>query len=396
LEVDLNLIIERNTMAPNLEVMGNRKTYQSIKADLCGRLGRGSSSNGRLPPIRKLAKDLGVGQSSLHQAVKELVTQGLLISKPKLGTFINASPEDFRLEQKKTQNMISNAPADHPLSQKWTHLLYYRSAMAERFYQEAAESFTTTLAGLGMKVTKDYLETEHSDQLLKWDQPNALVIINPTQTLKLACGQSQALIAINTTQHCNLQQRDRFDLITIDDIQGGIVAGEYLRKNGWTEVCFIGISSLSDKTRYDKTSQDRLEGLTRGLGSPIPPAWQIQCSNYDMVYGAIAVSEWLKLSPRPEAVFAVSDDIAFGFINGALSHGLQPGRDYQIIGLDGQQMGKELGAGTLTTVAAPIADMGKMAAKLLIDRFNNPQRRSQRILLGCDLIEGDTVTPKPR
>jgi LacI family transcriptional regulator len=93
-------------------------------------------------------------------------------------------------------------------------------------------------------------------------------------------------------------------------------------------------------------------------------------------------------------IFTVSDDIAFGFINGALSHNLRPGRDYQIIGMDGQQMGKELGIGTLTTVAAPIAEMGKMAAKLLVDRFSNPGRRSQRILLGCDLIDGNTVKRK--
>jgi DNA-binding LacI/PurR family transcriptional regulator len=390
-----NLELNEGTdMSSTLEILGHGKTYQTIKADLCGRLAQDGLVNGRLPPIRKLAKDLGVGQSSLHQAIKELVTQGLLISKPKLGTFINAKPEDFKIEQKKTQSIISSAPVDHPLSQKNIQILYYRCAMAERFYQEAAESLVSTLNGLGMRFTRDYLEPEHHDQLLKRTQPNALVVINPTQTLQLACSPSQCMIIISTSQHCNLQQQDRFDLISIDEIQGGIVAGEHFRKMGWNDVCFIGISDLANPSRYDKVSLDRLEGLTRGLGHPIKPEWQIRCRNYDMVFGAIAVGEWLKLSPRPPAVFAESDDLAFGFVNGALSHNLRPGRDYQIIGLDGQQMGKELGVGTLTTVAAPMAEMGKLAAKLLMDRLNNPQKRSQRILLGCDLIKGDTVLRK--
>ena len=378
-------------MPNELEIISHVKVYQNIKAELCERLSRNQIAGGRLPPIRKLAKELGVGQYSLHKAIKELVTQGLLCSKPKLGTFINANPQDFLLEKNKTQNRIEHNLLDQPLANKSIQILYYRVSRSERFFLEAVDAFKKTIKPFGPKVTEDYIEHAMDDQLLERTEPDAMVVINPTQALKLMCGPSQSLVVINTTQHCNMYQEDRVDLIAIDDVQGGILAGKYLKRQGWSDVCFIGVNDMREAPRYDKTSLDRLEGINRGLGRPIPPEWQIHCKNYEIVYGAMAANEWLKLSPRPSAIFAGSDDIAFGFINGTLGHNLRPNFDYQIIGLDGQQMGTDVGIGTLTTVGVPMSEMGKLAAKMLVERFNNPQKRPRRILLGCDLIEGNTV-----
>jgi DNA-binding LacI/PurR family transcriptional regulator/DNA-binding transcriptional regulator YhcF (GntR family) len=381
-------------MTSGLKISGHMKAYQNIKAELCGRLARSNTSSGRLPPIRELARDLGVGQSSLQQAIRELVGQGLLISKPRVGTMINADPDEFLQEKEKTISQVPSPQPVNSLAQKWIEILHYRWAMAEQFYGEAVKALTSALADMKVQVTQDYLEMEHHGQLLERTQPDALVVINPTSTLNLTCSPSQILLAVSTTQHCNFCQLDRFDMVTIDEIQGGFMAGNYLKKMGWTDTCFMGIQDSNEPSRYTKASRDRFEGLCRGLGRSIPPEWQIRCETYDMIAGAIAVGEWLKLSPRPSAIFAMSDDLAFGFINGAMSHGLRPGRDYQIIGLDGQQMGKDLGFGTLTTVAVPMAEMGRIAATLLIERFNDPTLRSRRILLGCDLTMGNTVVPE--
>src|SRR5262245_31818220 len=42
----------------------------------------------RLPPIKDLARELGVGQSALHQTMRDLAREGAVYSKPKLGTFV--------------------------------------------------------------------------------------------------------------------------------------------------------------------------------------------------------------------------------------------------------------------------------------------------------------------
>ena len=50
-----------------------------------------------------------------------------------------------------------------------------------------------------------------------------------------------------------------------------------------------------------------------------------------------------------------------------------------------------LGAGTLTTVCVPAADMGRRAAQLLIERFADPDRPVHRLQLECTLHRGNTV-----
>jgi DNA-binding LacI/PurR family transcriptional regulator/DNA-binding transcriptional regulator YhcF (GntR family) len=378
-------------MNTNPETTGHAKVYQNIKVELCGHLAYNRPSSGRLPPIRTLARNLSVGQSSLHQAIKELVDQGLLISRPKLGTFINASSEAFLKEQENTQSLLSHSSGEHPLSQKWVEILYPRYSIADRFFMEAAEALVSTMSGLGLQITRDFLERDLQDPLENRDKPDALVLINPIQPLKTENRRSQALVVISTTQYYDMGQSENFDMVCIDDIQCGLIAGKYLKSLGLTEVCFVGIQDPNTDGTYDKTSRDRLNGLVAGLGQPIRPEWHIRCRDYEIIYGAMAVGEWLKLSPRPLVIFAASDDIAFGFINGAQSHGLRPGQDYQIIGLDGQQMGKDFGVGTIATVAAPLAEMGKLAGKFLLERLSNPQLRSRRLLLGGELIEGDTI-----
>ncbi|MCW5861305.1 MAG: substrate-binding domain-containing protein, partial [Caldilineales bacterium] len=91
--------------------------------------------------------------------------------------------------------------------------------------------------------------------------------------------------------------------------------------------------------------------------------------------------------PRPDAVFAASDDLAIGFLAAAAAHGLRPAEDYHLIGFDGQ----DLAGNTLTTIKVPAMDMGRRAAQLLIERFDDPHKPARRVQLECTLRRGDTA-----
>jgi DNA-binding LacI/PurR family transcriptional regulator len=187
---------------------------------------------------------------------------------------------------------------------------------------------------------------------------------------------------------------ERFDLVSVNDTQSSSLAGAYFKKLGWEDICFIGQYDRSNPKSLEEVSQKRLMGLEKGLGRPIRPECQLRCYAHMDIYGAEAVSRWLNITPRPPAIFAASDDLAFGFINGAYAHGLTPGRDYQIIGFDGQQQSKDTGVGILTTVVVPMEDMGILGAQLLQARLKNPNRPTHQAFLGCHLLEGNTVVPK--
>lgn len=71
--------------------------------------------------------------------------------------------------------------------------------------------------------------------------------------------------------------------------------------------------------------------------------------------------------PRPPtAVFAMSDDMAFGAIRALQRHGIRPGADIAIASIDGHDLSELL---DLTTVGQPVEQMGRMAAHALLDRM---------------------------
>jgi DNA-binding LacI/PurR family transcriptional regulator len=135
----------------------------------------------------------------------------------------------------------------------------------------------------------------------------------------------------------------------------------------------------------------RLRAFEHGFGLPVPPGHVLLTRSYGESWGARLVARYAALNPRPEAVFAASDELAVGFVKGALALGLEPLRDYQIIGFDGQERGRQLHEGPLTTIQVPAAEMGRRGAELLADRLLNPDQPARQLRLGCTLFEGNTV-----
>jgi LacI family transcriptional regulator len=95
-------------------------------------------------------------------------------------------------------------------------------------------------------------------------------------------------------------------------------------------------------------------------------------------------------------VFAASDELAVGFVQGARDQGLMAGRDYQIIGFDRQQLGMDLPEGPLTTIEVPRVAMGVRGAELLTARLLDPDQPVHRTYLGCSLFEGKTTRSSQR
>jgi len=347
----------------------------------------------RLPPIKELAKELGTGQMNTYRAVQELVKDGFLISRPKMGTFINNDCADMR---SKLEKIIDNSPERKNLfSNKWIQIITSNSNSdsVKDFYRRALTPFINEISEFNPRITEETCSMK-PDSLTEFNESDILVVFNPNNGTRLICGPSQILIVISTNPRCTVAMTDRFDFFTVDDIQGSMLAGSFLKSRGWKDICFLG-RKLDDSSELEPTTVNRLRGLSEGLGQQILPEHILYCSDYRIASGAQIVSDWLKLNPRPSAIFAACDELAIGFISGALSHNLKPGRDYQIMGFDGLPLGKELGIGTLTSVNVPLEKIGTMAAKMLIERLNDPHIPSRRISLGCNLIEGNTVALNP-
>ena len=101
----------------------------------------------------------------------------------------------------------------------------------------------------------------------------------------------------------------------------------------------------------------------------------------------------LASEPRPTAVFAANDVIAFGALDAARRVGVRVPAELSIVGFDDIDMAGWEGF-NLTTVRQPLAEMGRAAADLLIERIELRRRAARRA--GASSPSGSSAATRSR
>ncbi len=387
-------------------ILDQHKTYQVIKRLLTQQLGRTWPVGAQLPPVKELARQLQAGQTNTHRAVRELVQDGLLISRSGQGTFVTelaAAPQlladvhGLSALPPELTAAPATAPGDAAASQREGELLRGRhvlaltiSLAADQFVRDAVVAFTQPLAAAGCRVEPGAYRLPENLSLRAQCGADAILLVNPNTPEPLTPNPQQPLIIINTAAHTPLAAVAGYDVLSVDSEQGATLAGQYARRQGFTRACFLGSARPNDPTTYDRTSTIRRDSFAQAAQLTIAPDDCMYVKQYTTLMGATAAGQYLQLQPRPELVFAASDDLAVGFMHGMLAHGLQAGRDYALIGFDGQQRGRKTPSGVLTTVVAPMALLGRLAASMLAQRLAEPALPPRRLSVGCTFELGTT------
>jgi DNA-binding LacI/PurR family transcriptional regulator len=343
----------------------------------------------RLPPIPALARQLGIGQRSVHAAVQELVSDGVLMSRQRVGTYLARPLSESEVDN---EQVATSAARPAALTRINKNISLCIDAGTDEIILEMTRGFESVLLEHGAQVTRGTYDGQNPD-FSAYTKSDAVVVFNPNSHPDLRCRGGQLLAVVHTAANVGVAMAGGYDVVSVDQEQGGFLAGDFLRRAGCRSACFLG-GTLFESNRpvvYDPTSSARLAGFQRGWGAPLPEETRLAAGAYTEGRGARAAAEFVKMARRPEAVFAASDDLALGFIKGALAHGLEPGHDYHIVGFDGQKRGQVLAEGPLTTVAVPAFEMGRRGAQLLIERFAVPEQPVRRLHLGCHLLEGKTA-----
>lgn len=135
--------------------------------------------------------------------------------------------------------------------------------------------------------------------------------------------------------------------------------------------------------------RQRFEGYRDALvaaGIEAHPAWQIELDSLDYTAGEGAARQLAALgADRPTAVFAVSDTLAIGVINGLRGAALSVPADVAVVGFDDIAVAAHIDP-PLTTVAQPMQELGETAAHLLLKRLREPEAQVAGVLLPHQLI----------
>jgi DNA-binding LacI/PurR family transcriptional regulator len=97
------------------------------------------------------------------------------------------------------------------------------------------------------------------------------------------------------------------------------------------------------------------------------------------------IPDLLMRTPRPEAFFAVNDLTAAQTLMIIKRHGLKIPEDIAVVGFTNSQIATLTDPG-LTSVDQKGYEMGQMAARLMLDRIENPRNSIQNRIITSELV----------
>lgn len=134
----------------------------------------------------------------------------------------------------------------------------------------------------------------------------------------------------------------------------------YLAEMGHRRIYYIG------ETENEERYQGYLDEMKhRGLSTRPEYVRRTQLSPQG---GYDSMAQLLSGKWEFTAVFCANDDTAIGAVRALMEHGVRVPEEISVIGMDDIEMSRYLSP-MLTTVHIPTEDMGKQAAKMIIDRM---------------------------
>ncbi|MBL8119307.1 MAG: LacI family DNA-binding transcriptional regulator [Anaerolineae bacterium] len=175
--------------------------------------------------------------------------------------------------------------------------------------------------------------------------------------------------------------RDSSSMVDSTNWQGAYDATRYLIELGHRRIGFItGMMELS-------SAGERLDGYRAALTDhsiPFLPEL-VAPGDFWQRSGHKSGLQLLDLPAPPTAIFASNDLMAFGLMEAIRERNLSVPEDISIVGFDDIPQ-SSIVYPPLTTVRQPLDQMGRVAARLLLEQIENPDRPPRRVTLATQLI----------
>ena len=180
--------------------------------------------------------------------------------------------------------------------------------------------------------------------------------------------------------------------VFIDDVEVGRLAAVTLAELGHRRVGLI--SGLGQDPLNFAVPRLRTAGFLAGLrerGLEFDGRFEAG-GNFDIDGGSEAMAALLDLDPAPTAVFAMSDEMAFGALMELKRRELRAGRDVSVLGVDDHDVARVV---ELSTIRQAVPAQGAAAARSLILAMSNAPVDLEPQLSSIELVVRATTGPPP-
>jgi DNA-binding LacI/PurR family transcriptional regulator len=178
--------------------------------------------------------------------------------------------------------------------------------------------------------------------------------------------------------------------VFIDDVEVGRIAADMLARLGHRRIGLI--SGLGEDPLNFQVPKLRTRGFLDGLAAHglVFDRHLEAGGSFGIDGGQEAMSVLLDADEPPTAVFAMSDEMAFGALMELQRRGLRPGHDVSLIGVDDHDVARVV---ELTTIRQRVAAQGAAAARQLILAMSGGPVELAPQLSSIELVERSTTGP---
>ncbi len=168
-----------------------------------------------------------------------------------------------------------------------------------------------------------------------------------------------------------------FDQVISDGYLASVAAINYLHGLGHTSIGYVG----------EKHKELRYQGYLDAMNGLKLPILRENIINTPLSSegGYNGMKEFLKKKPQVTALFCANDLTAIGTMKAIKEHGLRIPADLSIISIDDIDTAQYVSP-MLTTIHIPMEELGKMTAKILIDRVENGKSIPVKVELPFQII----------
>ncbi|WP_410622379.1 LacI family DNA-binding transcriptional regulator [Amycolatopsis sp. cmx-8-4] len=188
------------------------------------------------------------------------------------------------------------------------------------------------------------------------------------------------------------------DSVGIDDHGAAVTAMRHLVQLGHREIAFIGEDApvplgFTTPLRRLAAYREISHAVCREDGRAPDAAFETG-GGFTVAGGERAMGTLLGLPRRPTAVFAASDEMAFGALRALRRAGLRVPDDVSVLGFDDHDLAELL---DLSTVAQPVAELGGRAGERILARLSDGKILTSPAILRTRLVlRGSTAPPASR
>lgn len=256
-------------------------------------------------------------------------------------------------------------------------------AYGDAFLPELLRGIDASCREVGYRMLLEYLGERQSENpylvLLQEGRVDGLIVCGPhpdEQSLSQLVQSGAPAMIIGDAGDSGCPSVD------VDNVEAAQQAVAHLCAHGYTRIALITNAALTAPS-----SRGRTQGYRRALAAarlPVDDSLIVE-GDLDEASGRRGMSRLLGLVPRPDAVFAASDQIAVGALAALREAGLRAPEDVALVGFDDLALAS-LVHPALTTVRVPAGELGRSAGRRLVDQIGGASLEQLRLILPTSLV----------